>query len=527
MQKKKNVLLLCLSVVNLKRVESNYSYMFLGKEYYLRGLMTNEAPAESVIERLNRAQEGRLDSIVLICSQTTQEKIMDSKDNKGISERESARIKERIFPSGKTMDQMTHLEYYREVINEFAEKTDMDYKVKPISYNIVPISDVAEAKEIAEAAVQAANSVMIQGNNVDLYIDYNGGPRYVAFMILSISNLMKIRKVNIKEIMTMNYDNQVNHVIPIQNMEPVFECMDLVAGINEYVNYGRAKVLKNYFKNSEDKKIKEILNVMEEFSNSLQLCRTEYVFENKKILEEKLYGYLEYTRENPHKDTLDVLFSYVVQDILDGCSDLLDGDMPEVIKWCVKKDFIQQALTFYAERMPVYFWDSGIFHPTVEEGREYNSFIEKSQKNVDKELTKFYRYEYEKYNKKYCWMAKYITNSCKKEYPRGRLSKQSGKNVNMNDIRAEEVCMVRSNLLGDAKNKARNLLGHIQTGRVETSISFSQLKRVLTEYFLIKEQRNTANHASDNQKDAENILSYDKTCALLCQAAERIHKVLE
>ena len=64
---------------------------------------------------------------------------------------------------------------------------------------------------------------MMQGNDVDLYIDYNGGPRNVAFMVLSISNLMKIREVNTKEIMSMNFDNPGKNGIPIQRMASIFE----------------------------------------------------------------------------------------------------------------------------------------------------------------------------------------------------------------------------------------------------------------------------------------------------------------
>ena len=74
---------------------------------------------------------------------------------------------------------------------------------------------------------------MEDSEDVELYIDYNGGQRYVAFMILAISNLMKLRNIEIKEIMTMNRDNRIDNITPIQNMKAVFGSIDLVAGINE------------------------------------------------------------------------------------------------------------------------------------------------------------------------------------------------------------------------------------------------------------------------------------------------------
>lgn len=79
MQKKKNVLLLCLSPVSINGEENTYFYLDEGNVYQVRGFMTNEAPAKSVIERLHRDGGKRLDKIVLISSQTTRGKIIDYK----------------------------------------------------------------------------------------------------------------------------------------------------------------------------------------------------------------------------------------------------------------------------------------------------------------------------------------------------------------------------------------------------------------------------------------------------------------
>lgn len=527
MQKKKNVLLLCLSPVSINGEENTYFYLDEGNVYQVRGFMTNEAPAKSVIERLHRDGGKRLDKIVLISSQTTRGKIIDYKKNKDPSEQESGSIKDKIVSLGKDLEQITHLEYYEEVVNAFAVNIDEGYREKPISYNIVPIPDKAEPNEVARAAVKAADYVMMQGNDVDLYIDYNGGPRNVAFMILSISNLMKIREVNTKEIMSMNFDNPGKNGIPIRRMASIFECVDLVAGINEYVNYGRVKVLKSYFKDSKDERIHEILSAMEEFSNYLQLCRTRDVLNYKQNLKEKLQEYLDNTQTNPGTDTRDVLFSYVVKDILAGYRDLLDGDMPEVIKWCVEKDFIQQALTFYTDRMPIYFWDSGIFHPSKVEEEDYTSFLALGKQSKDDDLAEIYGTYYKHYNEDYCWMTKYITSSGKKGYPQGKLSWKYGGKVSMEDIPKEEFAMFQQGGLREAEEQAGKLMGYKRVGRVNSVVCNLELKKILIEYHLIREQRNSTNHASDDQTGRGNGLGYKETCRLLYQAADRIQKVLK
>ena len=147
MQKKKNVLLLCLSPVSINGEEYTYFYLDGGNVYQVRGFMTNEAPAKSVIERLHRDGGKRLDKIVLISSQTTRGKIIDYKKNKDPSEQESGSIKDKIVSLGKDLEQITHLEYYEEVVNAFAVNIDEGYREKPISYNIVPIPDKAEPNE--------------------------------------------------------------------------------------------------------------------------------------------------------------------------------------------------------------------------------------------------------------------------------------------------------------------------------------------------------------------------------------------
>ena len=68
--------------------------------------------------------------------------------------------------------------------------------------------------------------------------------------------------------------------IRIKNTQNIYESSELIAIIGEYINYGRIKGLKEYFKKAQNKEINKLLDVMEEFSNNLQLCRTSSIMEN-------------------------------------------------------------------------------------------------------------------------------------------------------------------------------------------------------------------------------------------------------
>lgn len=75
-------------------------------------------------------------------------------------------------------------------------------------------------------------------------------------------------------------------------MKAVFGSIDLVAGINEYINYGRIKTLSLFFNDCRDTRITAILASMSEFAYNLQLCRTDKVFEERDKLKIKLQGYI-------------------------------------------------------------------------------------------------------------------------------------------------------------------------------------------------------------------------------------------
>ena len=75
MSKKRNVLLLSLSVMNVRNSENESSYEYTegrNQIYGIKGRLTNEAPTKYVIENLaGRRMQECLDDIVIISSDTT------------------------------------------------------------------------------------------------------------------------------------------------------------------------------------------------------------------------------------------------------------------------------------------------------------------------------------------------------------------------------------------------------------------------------------------------------------------------
>lgn len=307
----KNVLLLCMSPLSSTAQINKYTYESKKGTQFIEGVMTNEAPTKAVIGLLEeKGDSNRLDKVVMICSDAVKKTITLKEGENDLKNLKQVDIR-------KCMED-SHIEFYKKLINSYAEEINSSYINNPIKYETVGIADFTEDDEVSKSVIEAASKVSEVGEQVNLFIDFNGGQRYVAFMILAIANLMKIRQVSIDQIMTMNFDNKVDGIVPIQNMESVFASFDLIAGINEYINYGRIKTLRSYFKPSGNKEINAILAEMEKFTNNLQLCRTGYIMKYRKKLLKSLKDYSDKKREKEDLDTYEQLFTYVVKDILKG-----------------------------------------------------------------------------------------------------------------------------------------------------------------------------------------------------------------
>lgn len=421
----KNVLLLCMSAIKEEGIKENQYVYTLGdgkKQDEVWGFVTNEAPMRYVMKMVF---PNKLDRIVIICSdEVSNRKIEISKCNEsgkevGNQRRDSFQEKIQKLFFGKKEFKL--VDYYKKLVE--LETADYDYVPE---YKEIPISDNPEDTEVAEAVINAVNNVMEfpdKDNDIHLYIDYNGGPRYVAFMQVVLAQFLKTRNVQLEQIITMNFGNKQNGKVPIQNLLSIFDSTNLIGSINEYINYGRIKGLKEYFKKAQNKEINKLLDVMEEFSNNLQLCRTSSIMENAGALSKEFEVFInkaELEEQSKKDNTYTQLFRYVIRDIQKEFQPLLNKDIAEIIGWCIEKQYIQQALTFCSECLPQYLWDTGLYKAKDEEYKEVLQVISdvknktNGRENPSKELKEaidekekyFSKKEEEEYA--YKWFVKYL-----------------------------------------------------------------------------------------------------------------------
>lgn len=599
----RNVLLLCMSKIDETKIKENqYIYTLSNgkREDKIWGFTTNEAPVKYIIKDINsrkKEESDKLDRIIIICSDEVKNRWIKfgecNNDKEKEKKRDSFKEKmEKLFP-GKCEIKLT--EYYKKIVELETKK----YNYEP-EYIEIPISDNPEDTEVAKAVIEAVKNVMEfsdeginkgenQKSNIHLYIDYNGGPRYVAFMQVILAQFLKTRHVELEQIVTMNFDNKEDEKIPIQNLLPIFDSTNLIGKVNEYINYGRIEGLKEYFKNACSNEIDKLLEQMEKFSNNLQLCRTGYIMSHAQELSEQLDEFVqgmkkeeqgekkENQEDDKKKNTYEQLFTYVIEDIQKEFQLLLTGKLPDIIKWCVDKGYIQQALTFCSEQLPQYLWNEGIFKAADE--REYDNFlkvvravqrkvednknksdndkekVDKKQKNAVNSVSRYFPKgcedkESDRYA--YHWFVNYLQHLEKPNYQ--TILKESKPGTDYDVMQQEEKTRKNEEIKKELEEKFNqleflkkyfndegdykivrnnitpkmvNIFWNYQKGGIRTTIGCQNEQTVLEEiiftYFILKGQRNATNHA-DGQNDG---FEYSEICKILNHLVELLNKSKE
>lgn len=497
--RERNVMLLCLSPLSENAFEKpkwEYAYKYRDETHNLQGYMTNEAPVKRVIEILNQDHGKQLDQIVTICSTKISNDIIEPGK---IADESLLEV-----PSEK-LGTMTHLAYFEEVIAHFMREKGLDYMPrigKPITIN-----GFSTQTSVTNAAIKAADEVMKDSENrkINLYVDFNGGPRNVAALLLGLTNLLELRGANIKEILFMDSTSEPTK---IQTMESVFGFVDLAAGVNEYVNYGRMRLLDKYFRNSQDVQIRSVLHTLEDFSNNMQLCLTEYVLSNREILKRELQEYLKGNDQaekakRDEEEAQALMFSFVVKDIERGCRQLLAGDLPEMISWCVEREFIQQAIVFYREHMPEYFWNKGILQPNEEERVQFLQWWNKEGNDKSQFM-----------NKAACWLNEYLLEKWNADV--------TSESEDSDSEEEYEIYRITGKDSGNAEKKVEGVLEGLKNRSIRSCLEMDQLKQVLMEYYMIQEQGADRVRSIVELGDEGRLWEYEEICAALKLAAGRL-----
>lgn len=215
------------------------------------------------------------------------------------------------------------------------------------------------------------------------------------------------------EIGSLFYSNWISskRIGKIEKINDVYKFYNLIAGAEEFVNFGSVKDLQGYFQNRNiSAELDDLLLAMGEFADEVKLCRrwrfVDAIDHLKNAIEtfERKWENVEHRLDtviesNDDVRLNDMLMFQLLPQIHKDYSDLLgEHDSLSLIKWCLNQGLLQQALTLYTESIPDFLFDHQNGFITMTEDKERRAYLEEQYKEHGKEYTKgFYflnRYGY-------------------------------------------------------------------------------------------------------------------------------------
>lgn len=389
---KKNVLIISMSTLR-KNSETNYYYVkHEGEEIsdFYCGKYSMEPGTKHVLNKL--AKGGRkLDKIILL---STPESKNIAHDN-GSENAVEYYINEirRFIKQGDILEETEKVPRFSEndskVIRNFITKIDnITYSDDELNnlFVEIPLSDmrVLSYEAIPNIVEEVLKISGQQGAN--LFLDMQGGSRVSTFIINAAVNMLQDENIKLERSYAtlFNRDNKVHQLRDESLSNHIF---DMVSGMDEFLNYGRAKKFKEYFNYYKENYKKgdvlaeeAIVQSIEEISDAISICNIDGFYKGLDHLEEHIIAYKGLKSEN--KDSIFQAFVDKLEKTYEGIL-AEDRRAVDVMEWCLKKEWYQQALTVCESKMPKQMVEEKVVY-YCKNSNEKQSVIDRLNANYNK-----------------------------------------------------------------------------------------------------------------------------------------------
>lgn len=218
--------------------------------------------------------------------------------------------------------------------------------------------------------------------NSHLYIDNHGGFRDISLVLCAVSSLLKYDEpgsTNIPEKVygVRNEPNQPGKKIVDETK--TYAIFDFITGMNDFINFGSAKMLSEYYQKYGDHsdRTNKITDAMQNVSDGTQLCSSDLYVKGLRELNTQ-FKEAENVQKTKGKQDVDELFQIFENNIKqDYGTKLLNSTSAdsmssfEIVERCVNKGLYQQALTFAESQMPKYFCDYIVQIPNIDQQKKH------------------------------------------------------------------------------------------------------------------------------------------------------------
>lgn len=329
----KHILLLFLSELHLRNgnvISSFYNPPDGGQP--IEGVQTNEPVVKYVMNSLASKGE-HLDGIFYFATRKVREPLS-------------------IGLPGRQPCTLPQDQFFQDIVHDYPGGEDVHF------YGVAYDEEKSTEESIRQVIAMADKiSHFMDGNTGEgtaIYADMTGGFRYAAMMMLSVMQLLKYRGASIEGVLYSNFQKKA-----IEDVSEVHRMFSLLSGADEFANFGSVREIESYFKGkATSSELQSLLKVMRQFADAIRICRTPDIMP----LVGRLSTSMDAFQKTGHKTLQEDLFMQILYLIRKEYGPLLSPKptAPDIISWCVDKDFLQQAMTLCTEWLPEYIVDERI-----------------------------------------------------------------------------------------------------------------------------------------------------------------------
>ena len=275
----------------------------------------------------------------------------------------------------------THPEYFKDCLRAFISNIDACIPEEAIYNYDEDGADDQNLISVAEMAGTVQKFAASVGDEVTLHVDMTGGMRHINMMMLDVIRLLEYSGITIKHILYSNLQRgrEIQSVEPVKNIYDLFQ---LISGVEEFVQFGSVKALDKYYEHQSglSSDLKNLIAAMKNFAEQVKLCHYGQLKDAIRQLHKAVHDF-----EPDESNAQDLLMARLIERIREMYAATIKYadriDDVELIQWCLDNDYVQQALTFYTERVPEYLGAHGLITQSPEESAKLDELLKADVRN--------------------------------------------------------------------------------------------------------------------------------------------------
>ena len=348
----KNILLLFLS--DVKTIPINGKLVISEAHYENVEGESTKTTNESAVRYISKRVQ--LDKIFIFASKKVRSNITHfDRDTK------------KILPFLVDGEPQTHLDFSLARFKKFLP--DVDCFILDYDENNLSNENLQSVAEMARHVQEFAGD-----DEVTLHVDLTGGMRHVNMLMLELTRLLEYSGLKVDKVIYSNYEKGI-----VEEIQNVYDLFQLIAGVEEFVNFGSVHALEKYYSGRKiSPPLEKLRNAMKNFAEAIKLCH--YGQFSETII--KLHDAVNDFNKHAPADVEDILMARLIGRIHDNYQDLIsirEKDDVRVIRWCLANGYLQQALTLYTERIPEYLGENNFISQSEEQARNLSKLVEKDK----------------------------------------------------------------------------------------------------------------------------------------------------